>query len=162
MSSGAAGETSSSNSPHVMTRRRVGDWLESQEEHVVNEWSTSGGGGGTKRLLLRRPGRRGMFGVLSLMVFLTMLAKFPLLHTLQSLDSDPGMAGIVLSGARATEVDNLVNETSSDDGGGKLLNAPEKFLAPDIWEKPSSDGFYSCIERSELDDESKCDLSIVY
>ncbi|CAN1257187.1 Protein FRIABLE 1 [Linum perenne] len=82
-----------------------------------------------------------MFGVLSLMVFLTMLAKFPLLHTLQNLDSDPAM-GIVVSGTR-TDVNNLVNETSSD--GGKLLNAPEKFLVPDIWEKPNSDGFYNCI-----------------
>ncbi|CAN1257189.1 O-fucosyltransferase 19 [Linum perenne] len=134
-----SGTDSSSNSPHV-TRRRIVDCLESQD-HVVGGSTWVNGGGGGKRLLLRRPGRRGMFGVLSLMVFLTMLAKFPLLHTLQNLDSDPAM-GIVVSGTR-TDVNNLVNETSSD--GGKLLNAPEKFLVPDIWEKPNSDGFYNCI-----------------
>ncbi|CAI0411058.1 unnamed protein product [Linum tenue] len=151
-------DQSSSNSPYYMTRRRVGDFLESQDHNGIIGGGSGASGGGEKRmmnnklteLLKRRMGRKGTFGVLLLMAFLTMLAKFPLLHTLQNMESG---YGFIMAGSQRLEI-NLTNETSTTGSVEKLLKTPQKFLISNIWEKPNGENLYKCINRSK-NDESK-------
>ncbi|CAI0411057.1 unnamed protein product [Linum tenue] len=149
-------DQSSSNSPYYMTRRRVGDFLESQDHNGIIGGGSGASGGGEKRmmnnklteLLKRRMGRKGTFGVLLLMAFLTMLAKFPLLHTLQNMESG---YGFIMAGSQRLEI-NLTNETSTTGSVEKLLKTPQKFLISNIWEKPNGENLYKCINRSKNDE----------
>ncbi|XVE99691.1 hypothetical protein REPUB_Repub03eG0222200 [Reevesia pubescens] len=104
---------------------------------------------------LLRPGRyfnRWLFWGLMVLAFMTLLAKFALLNTLQDLNIDREKLMIT---TRVLEDSNRANKVvdERDDnnivaGDFKEISLPKKFTIPDIWTKPNSEFHYKCVERS--------------
>ncbi|XVF24018.1 hypothetical protein REPUB_Repub13aG0090700 [Reevesia pubescens] len=141
-----------------MTRRRVFETIEEQDEGntlpVKNPTFLRQKGRYWPELL--RPGRyfrRWMFWGLMILAFMTLLAKFALMSTLQDLNIDRQklMIKTRVVEENSNRANNVVDERDDNNivaGDFKEISSPKTFLTPDIWTKPNSDFHYKCAERS--------------
>ncbi|XWS65902.1 hypothetical protein CRYUN_Cryun05aG0153400 [Craigia yunnanensis] len=133
-----------------MTRRRVFETIDEQDGNalpVKNPTFLRRKGRYWPELL--RPGRyfgRWMFWGLMMLAFMTLLAKFALLNTLQDFNID--REKFITTRAVMENANKVVNERDDHNGDFKEISSPEKFSIPDIWMKPTGDFYYKCVERS--------------
>ncbi|XP_022743502.1 uncharacterized protein At1g04910-like [Durio zibethinus] len=135
-----------------MTRRRVFETTEEQDGNTLPVKSpTFLRRKGRYWPELLRPGRyfsRWMFWGMMVLAFVTLLAKFALMNTLQDLNNDREKFVTSIVVENWNRANKVVKGRDDDNGDFKEISLPEKFSVPDIWIKPTGQFHYKCIDRS--------------
>ncbi|KAE7996676.1 hypothetical protein FH972_001377 [Carpinus fangiana] len=103
---------------------------------------------------LLRPSRR-LYGILMLLCFLSLLAKFALLSTFHDLSVGENRFRTRVKGVSAvTNYDVVIEEEDVGATSTRILS-PEKFPTPEIWMQPESADYYKCINHSAKERRSR-------